>query len=164
MALPACTICEAETGVLMDTTLTDGDTTIVGPACLPGYALSIAAACTRGLPAEAGDAFGGLFDQISANDPRSPQRPPEAPASVPRKRKGATAAEPLPDGALAAPAASAAPELNALAGAHGIGRLDMVDDRQPCFSCGSTECHWETDKVECASCGATIATKDEAPF
>jgi hypothetical protein len=88
MAIPRCTFCEDENGVLMVTMLNDGDTAIVGPACLAGYALGLADTATQGLPPEAAGVFDGLFDALRANDPR----PAVGAAGRPGRVKAASAA------------------------------------------------------------------------
>jgi hypothetical protein len=92
MATPTCTMCDQEVGVLITTMLADGETVVVGGQCLPGYALEMAAAMSQGMPPELGEALGGAFDRIAANDPR-----PAKPAT--RKARG----KPEPAGPPAAP-------------------------------------------------------------
>lgn len=70
MAQPECTFCGEEYGVLMDSDLVDGGTQVIGPACLPGYAIMLAAAVTTGMTPELAEVYGQYFDQIAANDTR----------------------------------------------------------------------------------------------
>lgn len=84
MALPTCTFCEQNQGVLMATNLADGDTQVACGPCLPGYALGMAAAMTDGMPPEAAEAYAAAFDAIYDNDPRPGKPVRQAPA----KRKG----------------------------------------------------------------------------
>ena len=157
----ACTLCEAENGVLMDTNLDSGDTTIVGPACLPGFALSLAGAVTQGMPAEAGDAYGALFDAIAANDPRPPARAAKAPVKPRGKTAASQVSEPLPDGpdsAAGAPLIGVDADATADPAAPPLVSVLLLE---PCGECGSTEGIGETDKVVCAVCGALIATRDD---
>lgn len=75
MAQPVCTFCEQEYGVLMDSDLIDGGTQVVGPTCLPGYALVLAATATTGMTSELVALYGTYFDQIAANDTRPKKSP-----------------------------------------------------------------------------------------
>lgn len=141
MAKPACTFCEQNEGVLMDTNLDDGETQVVCGPCLPGYALGIAAALTQGMTPAQAAGYGELFDQIAGND----RRPPKPPAKGARgKRQRATPAEQPPDGSEQA--------------AAGLVRLPA-----PCPQCGGETATGDAEKLACDGCGLVLATADDTP-
>jgi hypothetical protein len=164
MANLTCSLCEQEQGLLMDTNLQDGDTTIVGPACMAGYALTMAASLTEGMPPEAGEAYGELLDRIAANDPRPPK-------DAPRKRRGPLSKtladdsqEPVPDSPdihADGPAASAGTEAPPPVPSDVPVAVTLPE---PCPDCGATEGTGDDAKVVCNGCGKVIATTGEAPF
>lgn len=71
MAQLPCTSCEAETAIVMFTDMSNGDTMSIGPQCLPGFALGLAATTSQGMAPETAEAYGAQFDQIRANDSRT---------------------------------------------------------------------------------------------
>lgn len=77
MPQPTCTICDSEYALLIVTDWSDGETTNVGAACLPGYALSMAAGTTGGMTPEQAETYGILFDQVAANDTRPARKQPK---------------------------------------------------------------------------------------
>jgi len=71
MANLVCTLCEGEAAVVLFTDMANGDTTNVGPSCISGFALGLAAATTADMPPELAESYGAQFDQIAANDTRT---------------------------------------------------------------------------------------------
>lgn len=84
MAGIPCSNEDGNQAVLIATDLSSGDAFSPCGPCLPGYALSFAAAMTQNMAPETAEAYGALFDQISANDTR-----PKADAAAPRKAQHA---------------------------------------------------------------------------
>lgn len=90
MAQLVCTMCEAEAAIVLFTDMANGDTTNVGPACISGFALGLAAATTADMPPELAESYGAQFDQIAANDTRAKSPTANGAAS------GKTRAKPAP--------------------------------------------------------------------
>lgn len=140
MPKPACTFCEVNEGVLMDTNLDDGETQVICGADLPAYALGMAAAMLQGMPRSQAEALSEALDAIYAADPRAP-KPPAGRGG--RKPKGQPAPEVPPDGAQQPATAS-------------------VDLPVPCESCGGVTATGDAEKLTCDGCGAVIATAHDA--
>lgn len=140
MAIPTCTFCERNPGILLSANLDDGETNVVCGPDLMSYALTMAATLTQGMTPEQGQALGDLLDQIAANDPR----PPKPPSGKSRKPKAAPAAPEQPAGAPGDPE-----------------RVTVTLD-EPCRQCGSETATGDTVKLTCDGCGAVLATRDDA--
>lgn len=161
MANLSCTLCDAESGVLMVTMLEDGDTQIVGPQCMPGYALSMAAAATQGLPRESGDAFGELFDAVAANDPRPPKSPEHGSKSA-RKRSANTAQlEVEQSTGTKLPSPPGEPGTPQTSGSGETATTTPVLLETPCSTCGGVAATGDDTKVTCDGCGTVLATREQ---
>lgn len=136
MALPVCTHCEQYEGVLMVTTLTDGDTQVICPQDILLYALTLAATLTEGMTKEQVTAYQEQADKLIANL-HAAMLPPAS--KTPRKRQPPPAAPVPPDG----------PQSDAAA---------LVALVPPCSECGGTTATGDAAKLVCNECGAVIAT------
>jgi hypothetical protein len=140
MANPACTFCEQNEGVMMSTNLTDGDTVIACGACLPGYALGMAAAVTQGMEQHEALQYADALDTIYANDPRAPKSDRLRPRGKTRKT---AAPEPPADVAVSY-------------------ATDTVSLVPPCSECGGETATGDANKLTCDGCGTVIATASES--
>src|SRR5712691_8952762 len=71
MAKPACTVCGQNEGMLMVTSLDDGDTQVICGPDLPGFALGMAAGLTEGMEPDEASRYGDAFYAIAAHSPMS---------------------------------------------------------------------------------------------
>lgn len=140
MAMPRCTLCEENEGILMASRLDDGTTAVVCPTDLLVYSLAMAVQYTQDMTVESAESVGKLLDQLYANDPRQPK-----PAG--KRRKSATAAV----AATEEPVASAE-----------VSWPVPVPLIAPCTECGSSVGEGYSDRLVCQSCGAVIATEAES--
>lgn len=140
MAKPPCTFCGKHEGVMMATTLDDGDTQVACGNCMPAYAIGLATAIIGGMSKAEAGAYSDALDQMYASDPRGPKAPPAKPGG---RRRKADAPDVPPDGPPEAAAVTVA--------------LDP-----PCTSCGSEAATGDAEKLTCNGCGLVIATADES--
>lgn len=140
MAKPACTFCEQNEGILMATTLDDGDTQIVCGGCMPAYAIGVATAIIRGMSKQEAGPYADALDALHAADPRGPRQPPPKAGRKPRSKP---AAEPPSD----------APQSHA---------GESVALPEPCQVCGSVTATGDAEKLTCDGCGTVIATASES--
>lgn len=140
MAKPVCTYCGDFEAILLMTNMDDGDTQAICPSDVPMFILSMAGQVTEGMTPEQSEQFGALFDQIKANDARTP-----APAARKRAAKSAPPADPPPP--------TAAPEAATAA---------RVELPEPCPLCGSQTATGDAEKLTCDGCGTVLATADDA--
>lgn len=162
MSLPVCTHCEEYEGVLMVTTLTDGDTQVICPNDILLYALTLAATISEGMTLEQAEAYAEQLDRIRANDPRHASQPPS-------KRSARANA--------AADDATRCPVCKQTRGRHSKwcsatseqppdgARSDATTPVAlvpPCDTCGGTTATGDAAKLVCDECGAVIATEPDA--
>lgn len=93
MAIPNCTLCNGEQGLMLTTTLNDGDTIVIGGQCLASYVLAMAGSVTAGMSPEDCIEYGELFDAIAANDKRPKKNSAPTAASGAKRTKSAQSAD-----------------------------------------------------------------------
>lgn len=139
MALPVCTHCEQYEGVLMVTTLTDGDTQVICPNDILLYAITLAATLTTDMTKAQADMYAEQLDAIYAHDPRAIARP--------AAKRTAKAKQPPP------------PDVPPDSSERPVG--ETVALVPPCSSCGGTTATGDALKLVCNECGSVIATEPE---
>jgi hypothetical protein len=140
VAKPTCTFCDAEDGLLMDTNLNDGETQVVGPNCLLGYILGMAAAMIGGMSEDEAKTHAEVLDTIYSLD----RKPPKPPARGGGRKPKTTVQPEIP---LDEPQSDA------------TATVELPD---PCSQCGSKTATGDAEKLTCDGCGAVLASVDSS--